>query len=74
MELLGHRSIQNTLAYTHLVGFKDDEYTSKIAQTAKKASPRVEAGFGYVSTTFENLMLFKKRKWGFCGSSRSCDD
>jgi len=61
-KLLGQGSIQNTLVYTQLVEFKDDEYTSKIAQTAKEASQLVESGFEHVCTTPENLMLFKKRK------------
>ena len=62
MKLLGHKNIKNTLVYTHLVAFKDDEYTSKIAKTAKEASELVEAGFEYICTTPESLMLFRKRK------------
>jgi len=27
MRILGHKNIQNTLVYTHLVDFKDEEYT-----------------------------------------------
>jgi hypothetical protein len=41
--------------------FKNDEYASKVAKTVKEASKLVEAGFDYVCTTPENLMLFKKR-------------
>lgn len=61
-KLLGHKRIENTLVYTHLIDFGDDEYISKISRTAEEASKLVEAGFEYVCTTPENLMLFKKRK------------
>ena len=60
--LLGHKRIENTLVYTHLIDFGDDEYISKVFRTAEEASKLVEAGFEYVCTTPENLMLFKKRK------------
>ncbi len=58
---LGHRNIQNTLRYTHTVSFQDDEYTTGTAKTIEEASKLVESGFEYV-TTFDNLMLFRKRK------------
>ena len=61
MQLLDHKRIQNTLVYTHLVDFGDDEYVSKIAKTTKEASQLIEAGFEYVCTTPENFMLFRKR-------------
>jgi integrase len=62
MNLLGHRSIKNTLVYTHFIEFKDDEFISKVATNAEEASKLVEAAFDYVCTTPENLMLFRKRK------------
>jgi len=62
MRLLGHRNINNTLIYTQLVNFKDDEYVSKVATNAEEACQLVEAGFEYVCTTPENLMIFRKRK------------
>ena len=61
-ELLGHKNIKNTLVYTHLVNFKDDEFISKIARNAEEACKLVETGFEYVCTTPENLMIFKRRK------------
>jgi len=61
MKLLGHRNIQNTLLYTHLVTFESDEYHSAVAETVKKALTLVEQGFEYVCT-HESLMLFRKRK------------
>ena len=62
MRLLGHKKIENTLKYTHLVDFKSDEFVSKVAETAEEACKLVEAGFEYVCTTPEELLLFKKRK------------
>ncbi|MEM2130093.1 MAG: site-specific integrase, partial [Candidatus Bathyarchaeia archaeon] len=62
MQLLGHRSIKNTLVYTHLVNFESDEYVSKIAKTGEEACKLIEAGFDYVCTTPDQLMVFRKRK------------
>jgi hypothetical protein len=62
MNLLGHRRIQNTLVYTQLVNFEKEDYVAKVAQCAKEASELIEAGFEYVCTTPENIMLFRKRK------------
>jgi integrase len=61
-EKLGHRNINSTLIYTQLVCFDKDDYTSKTAKTTKEASQLVEAGFKYVCTTPESVMLFRKRK------------
>ena len=62
MQILGHKRNQNTLIYTHLINFEKDENASKVAKTAKDAGKLVEAGFEYVCTTPENLLLFKKRQ------------
>jgi integrase len=62
MKLLGHRNIHNTLVYTQLVDFKSDEYVCKAVKTSSEASMLVEAGFEYVCTTPDGVMLFRKRK------------
>jgi len=62
MNILGHKSIMNTLVYTHLVDFEDEEYLSQVAKTAREAQQYIEAGFDYVLTTPDDLMLFRKRK------------
>ncbi len=62
MQLLGHRKIDNTLKYTQLVHFNDDEFTSKTARNTEDARKLLEAGFEYVCTTPEEIMLFRKRK------------
>jgi integrase len=61
MQILGHRSIQNTLVYTQLVNFKDDDYTAKVAHSEQETCQLVEAGFEYVCDYAENK-IFRKRK------------
>jgi len=61
MKLLGHRSISNTLVYTQLIAFKDDEYVSKVATSTDEACKLVEAGFEHVCEINENH-IFRKRK------------
>jgi len=59
--MLGHKSFLSTLLYTHLVNFQGDEYSSAIAKNIDESKVLIETGFEYVST-FENVMLFRKRK------------
>ena len=61
MQVLGHKNIKSTLVYTHLIAFETDAFTSKVAKTAEGACQLVEAGFEYVCTTPDALMLFRKR-------------
>jgi len=61
MRLLGHKNIQNTLVYTHLVEFHDDEFVCKVARTVDEAKALVESGFDYVSE-IDGVQLFRKRK------------
>jgi len=60
-EMLGHRSINNTLIYTQLVTFESDDFHSAIAKTVKEARQLVEAGFEYICD-IESYKLFRKRK------------
>lgn len=62
MRLLGHKRIENTLVYTQLINFRDDEYVSKFAKKAEDASQLIVSGFEYVCTTPDDLMLFRKEK------------
>jgi len=59
--ILGHVNIQNTLVYTHLVDFEDDDFVVKTARIIKEACQLIEAGFEYV-TEIEDVKLFRKRK------------
>ena len=60
-QLLGHKSITNTILYTQLISFESDEYSSAVAKTLDEARKLVEAGFEYV-TDVEGNKLFRKRK------------
>jgi integrase/DNA-directed RNA polymerase subunit RPC12/RpoP len=60
-QLLGHKSINNTLIYTQLVNFESDEYHVRVAKTLKEACELAEAGFEYF-TTIEGVQVFRKRK------------
>ncbi len=61
-EKLGHRNINNTLIYTHLVDFDDkEEFYSATAKTVSEAAALIEQGFDYV-TEFDEIKLFRKRK------------
>lgn len=61
MDILGHRNIQNTLIYTHLVNFQDDEYVTKVANAVEEDCKLIEAGFEYV-TERDGLKIYRKRK------------
>jgi integrase len=61
MRVLGHRNIQNTLVYTHLVNLGGDDFTCKVARSVDEAKALVEGGFDYV-TDIEGMKLFRKRK------------
>jgi integrase len=60
-QLLGHRSINSTMIYTHLINFEGDEFTCKTAKTIDEAKGLIEAGFDYV-TDMNSYKLFRKRK------------
>ena len=60
-ELLGHVNIQNTLVYTHLVHFENDEFVCKAAETVEEAKALIEEGFSYVCEV-EDVKLFRKPK------------
>jgi integrase len=61
MQLLGHKSIRNTLMYTQLVEFKDEDYVARIAHSEAETCQLIEAGFEYVCE-YGNNKVFRKRK------------
>jgi integrase len=61
MQVLGHRSITNTLKYTQLISFKDDEFTAKVAHTEQELCQLLEAGYEFVRDYNQDKIL-KKRK------------
>ncbi len=60
-EVLGHKSLNNTMLYTQLISFNDDEYTAAVAHTEEEACKFIEAGFSFVCDFGANK-IFKKRK------------
>jgi integrase len=60
-EQLGHRRLESTLIYTHLIDFNDDEYIVRVAKTVKEACQLIEASFEYV-TEMDGVKMFRKRK------------
>jgi integrase len=62
MKVLGHKRIQNTLIYTQLINFQnEDEYICKAAKTVEEAKQLIEVGFEYVCEV-NDVKLFRKRK------------
>lgn len=59
--MLGHRDINSTLIYTHLVDFESSAYTTRVTKTVKGARALVEAGFEYI-TDVDSYKLFRKPK------------
>lgn len=61
MCLLGHKNIKNTLIYTQLVTFEDDDYLCKAATNIKEVTQLIEAGYEYI-TEMDKIKFFRKRK------------
>jgi len=61
-ERLGHRNINSTMVYTHIIKTEGDNYYSATAKTTEEAQRLIEEGFSFVCTTPENIMLFRKPK------------
>ena len=60
-ELLGHKRIENTMKYTRLVKFRDDEFDVETATTIEEAKDLLKVGFDYIAQK-DNIMLFRKPK------------
>lgn len=64
-EVLGHKSIQNTLIYVHmekaLFQNVSDEFTVKTAKTLEEAVKLAEVGFEYWDT-IDGIHVYRKRK------------
>ncbi|MCJ7632169.1 hypothetical protein MUP77_07210 [Candidatus Bathyarchaeota archaeon] len=61
-DILGHTTVQSMEVYTHMIDFGDEEFVSQVAKTSDEACKLVEAGFEYVCTASDSLMIFRKRK------------
>jgi hypothetical protein len=60
-ELLGHKRIENTMKYTHLVKFKDSDFEVETAATVDQAKELLKVGFDYI-TEKNGIMLFRRPK------------
>jgi integrase len=61
--LLGHKRLENTEIYTHLVDFAADDYTVRRPKTSKEEDEFIEAGFEYVRyDEKEGCPIYRKRK------------
>ena len=58
---MGHKKLETTQKYMHLMNLNDDGWTCKTAANVNEATALIEAGFQYV-TEMDGLKLFKKRK------------
>lgn len=60
-QVLGHKNIQNTMVYVHMINFESDDWVCKVASSLEEAVELIEAGFEYV-TEYEGKKIFRKRK------------
>jgi integrase/recombinase XerD len=61
-ERLGHRNIQNTLVYTHLISVDEESnFYSATAHSIAEAQKLIEQGFDYICDV-DAVKLFRKRK------------
>jgi len=64
--VLGHKNIESTMVYINIESAlflaTSDEFTCKVANNEKEARELIESGFEYITTTPNELMLFRKRR------------
>lgn len=60
-EVLGHKSLDNTMLYTQLIKFQDDDFSARVAHSEEEALSLIENGYDFVCD-FNGNKLFKKRK------------
>jgi len=61
--LLGHKKIENTDIYTHLVNFEDDEWHVAVARNLEEEKKLIEAGFEFVRySEKDEVAIYRKRK------------
>jgi integrase len=58
---LGHKRLENTLVYTHLIPMKEDQYICRVAESVEVATELIEQGFEFVCD-MDSRKMFRKRK------------
>ncbi len=60
---LGHRSISNTVIYTHLVNFDSNEYLYANAKNLSEEDALLDAGYEFVRySEKDQVAIYRKRK------------
>jgi integrase len=61
---LGHKRIDSTMVYTHIVEFDEESqnYHHAIARNEQEAGELIDNGWTYILTTPQNIIMFRKRK------------
>jgi integrase len=61
--LLGHKRLENTEVYTHLIDFDSDEYHVSHAKTLEEETTLLETGFEFIRYSQEDkIAIYRKRK------------
>ncbi len=61
--LLGHKKLENTEIYTHLINFESDEWHVACAKNLEEETKLIEAGFEYIRySERDDVAIYRKRK------------
>jgi hypothetical protein len=71
-EGLGHKNLNNTEIYTHLIKFKSNKYEVQVAETSDEAKKLGEAEFEHYDT-IDNKQFHKGESSDFHKKSVTCD-
>jgi len=62
-QLLGHKRLESTDVYTHLIDFESDEWHVAHAQTLDEETKLIETGFEFIRfSEKDNVAIYRKRK------------
>lgn len=62
-QILGHKKLENTELYTHLINFESDEWHVAHASDIDEESKLLEAGYEYVRySAKDSIAIYRKRK------------
>jgi hypothetical protein len=61
--LLGHKKLENTEIYTHLINFENDEWHVTTTKNLEEEKKLLEAGFEYIRySDRDEVAIYRKRK------------